>query len=85
MECCTGEALATVGGMGVLVFLLAVVPVSGRNDGFTMHLLRAESPGPNVAKLVPRIQKHGRNFIYFVHCIDGSRFSVFACWKKCLC
>ena len=32
-----------VGGMGVLVFLLAVVPVSGRNDGFTMHLLRAES------------------------------------------
>ncbi len=45
-----------VGGMGVLVFLLAVVPVSGRNDGFTMHLLRAESPGPNVAKLVPRIR-----------------------------
>ena len=45
-----------IGGMGVLVFLLAVVPVSGRNDGFTMHLLRAESPGPNVAKLVPRIR-----------------------------
>ncbi len=45
-----------VGGMGVLVFLLAVVPVSGQNDGFTMHLLRAESPGPNVAKLVPRIR-----------------------------
>lgn len=45
-----------VGGMGVLVFLLAVVPVSGRTDGFTMHLLRAESPGPNVAKLVPRIR-----------------------------
>ena len=45
-----------VGGMGVLVFLLAVVPVSGRKDGFTMHLLRAESPGPNVAKLVPRIR-----------------------------
>ncbi len=45
-----------VGGMGVLVFLLAVVPISGRNDGFTMHLLRAESPGPNVAKLVPRIR-----------------------------
>lgn len=46
-----------VGGMGVLVFLLAVVPVSGRSDGFTMHLLRAESPGPNVAKLVPRIRR----------------------------
>ena len=46
-----------VGGMGVLVFLLAVVPVSGRNDGFTMHLLRAESPGPNVGKLVPRMRR----------------------------
>lgn len=46
-----------IGGMGVLVFMLAVVPLSGRNDGFTMHLLRAESPGPNVAKLVPRIRQ----------------------------
>ena len=46
-----------LGGMGVLVFLLAVVPISGRNDGFTMHLLRAESPGPNVGKLVPRMRR----------------------------
>lgn len=46
-----------LGGMGVLVFLLAVVPVSGRNEGFTMHLLRAESPGPNVSKLVPRMRQ----------------------------
>ena len=46
-----------LGGMGVLVFLLAVVPISGRNDGFTLHLLRAESPGPEVGKLVPRMKQ----------------------------
>ena len=46
-----------VGGMGVLVFLLAVLPVSGKNEGFTMHLLRAESPGPDVGKLVPKMRQ----------------------------
>ena len=46
-----------LGGMGVLVFLLAIVPVSGKNQGFTMHLLRAESPGPNVGKLVPKMRQ----------------------------
>ena len=46
-----------VGGMGVLVFLLALVPLSGKNEGFTMHLLRAESPGPNVGKLVPKMRQ----------------------------
>ena len=46
-----------VGGMGILVFLLAVVPVSEQKGGFTMHLLRAESPGPNVGKLVPRMKQ----------------------------
>ena len=45
-----------VGGMGVLVFLLAVGPGEG-NKGFTMHLLRAESPGPSVGKLVPKMRK----------------------------
>ena len=45
-----------VGGMGVLVFLLAVGPGDG-NKGFTMHLLRAESPGPSVGKLVPKMRK----------------------------
>ncbi len=46
-----------LGGMGVLVFLMAVLPVSGRSEGFTMHLLRAESPGPDVGKLVPRMRQ----------------------------
>lgn len=45
-----------LGGMGVLVFLLAFTPSEGRNNGFTMHLLRAESPGPDVGKLVPRMR-----------------------------
>ena len=46
-----------VGGMGVLVFLLAIAPSKGNEQGFTMHLLRAESPGPSVGKLVPKMRK----------------------------
>ena len=46
-----------LGGMGVLVFLLAVSSVGGSDNGFTMHLLRAERPGPNVGKLVPKMKK----------------------------
>ena len=47
-----------LGGMGVLVFLLAVSPGGGDGDkGFTMHLLRAESPGPDVGKLVPKMRQ----------------------------
>lgn len=45
-----------VGGMGVLVFLLAVFPGDSKGSGFTMHLLRAESPGPDVGKLVPKMR-----------------------------
>ncbi len=43
-----------LGGMGVLVFLLALAPASG---GFTMHLLRAESPGPDVGKIAPKMRQ----------------------------
>ena len=46
-----------LGGMGVLVFLLAVNPGDGKGSGFTLHLLRAESPGPDVGKLVPKMRK----------------------------
>ena len=46
-----------LGGMGVLVFLLAIVPNGGKETGFTMHLLRAESPGPDVGKLVPKMKQ----------------------------
>lgn len=49
-----------LGGMGVLVFLLALLPTGSRNEGFTMHLFRAESPGPEVGKLVPSLRKTAR-------------------------
>ena len=41
-----------VGGMGVLVFVMAILPM---NDGHGMHLMRAEVPGPTVGKLVSRM------------------------------
>ena len=46
-----------IGGMGVLVFLLAISSMKGSKGGYTMHLLRAESPGPNVGKLVPKMKQ----------------------------
>ncbi len=46
-----------VGGMGVLVFLLAIAPGENKTAGFTMHLFRAESPGPDVGKLVPKMRQ----------------------------
>ena len=42
-----------VGGMGVLVFMLAILPLAG---GQTMHLMRAEVPGPTKGKLVPKMK-----------------------------
>ncbi len=42
-----------IGGMGVLVFLLALIPMSG---GSNINLMKAESPGPSVGKLVPKIR-----------------------------
>ncbi len=41
-----------VGGMGVLVFVMAILPMT---DGHGMHLMRAEVPGPSVGKLVSRM------------------------------
>ncbi|MFU0825946.1 MAG: Potassium transporter KefA [Lachnoclostridium sp.] len=42
-----------IGGMGILVFILAILPMAG---GESMHILRAESPGPSVGKLAPRMR-----------------------------
>lgn len=44
-----------LGGMGVLVFLLAVMPM-GKGKNSLLHVMRAESPGPQVDKLVPKLQ-----------------------------
>jgi len=42
-----------VGGMGVLVLIMSILPLSG---SYNMHLMRAESPGPEVGKLVPKVK-----------------------------
>jgi len=42
-----------IGGMGVLVFLLTLLPLTG---GSHVNLMKAESPGPQVDKLVPKVQ-----------------------------
>lgn len=52
-----------IGGMGVLVFLLAIIPLSG---GSHINLMRAESPGPSVGKLVPKI-KHTARILYIIY------------------
>lgn len=52
-----------VGGMGVLVFIMAIIPaLSDRN----IHLLRAEVPGPIVGKLVPRMRQTTR-ILYIIY------------------
>ena len=55
-----------IGGMGVLVFVLAIIPLS-KGSGESMHLLRAESPGPDVGKVSPTMRKTTRVLyaIYF--------------------
>ena len=72
-----------LGGMGVLVFLLAFT--GGQGKGFTLHLLRAESPGPDVGKLVPKMRSTasilyllyiGMTVINFLFLLFG-RMSVF--------
>ncbi len=48
-----------LGGMGVLVFLLAVMPM-GKGKNSLLHVMRAESPGPQVDKLVPKLQNSAK-------------------------
>jgi len=57
-----------LGGMGVLVFVLAVGAFGESSKGFTMHLLRAESPGPQVGKLVPKMKKTAE-ILYLIYMI----------------
>lgn len=44
-----------VGGMGVLVFILAILPLAGGEHN--LQLMKAESPGPSVSKLVPKLRQ----------------------------
>jgi trk system potassium uptake protein TrkH len=67
-----------VGGMGVLVFALAFSS-GDQGAGFTMHLLRAESPGPDVGKLVPKMKQTAKilYIIYFVMTVLDIIFLLF--------
>jgi len=52
-----------VGGMGVIVFMLAIVPLTG---GYSAQLMRAESPGPSFGKLVPKL-KESAKILYLIY------------------
>ncbi|MBE6985432.1 MAG: TrkH family potassium uptake protein [Ruminococcaceae bacterium] len=53
-----------LGGMGVLVFMLAIVPMSGDS----IFLLKAESPGPSVSKMVPKMRTTAL-ILYGIYCV----------------
>lgn len=55
-----------VGGMGILVFVLAFIPES--KEGSSMHILQAESPGPQVGKLVSKMQLSSR-ILYVIYLV----------------
>lgn len=53
-----------IGGMGILVFILAIIPES--NEGSAVHILRAESPGPTVGRLVSKMRASSR-ILYLIY------------------
>ncbi len=57
-----------IGGMGILVFVLAVMPKSDMKSSRFMHLMRAESPGPTVGKVVPKIA-HTSRIMYGIYIV----------------
>jgi trk system potassium uptake protein TrkH len=56
-----------IGGMGILVFVLIFIPES--NDGSSMHLLRAESPGPQVGKISSKMKVTARILYLIYFCL----------------
>lgn len=52
-----------IGGMGVLVFILAILPMAG---GQNIYLIKAESTGPEVGKFVPKLQKTA-GYLYIIY------------------
>ena len=59
--------------MGVLVFIMAVLPMSGEHS---MHIMRAEVPGPIVGKLVPRV-KQTALILYLIYAALTAAATVF--------
>lgn len=63
-----------LGGMGMIVFLLAVVPEARKSAGSGMYLMRAESPGPSIGKLTPHLRQtamilYGMYFLLTLLCV----------------
>lgn len=75
-----------IGGMGVLVFILAVLPLAG---GYNMHIMRAESPGPSVGKLVPKVKATAKILYLIYFFMTAAMFLILlACsmhWFDALC
>ena len=60
-----------LGGMGVLVFIMAIFP---QDSGRSIHIMRAEMPGPTVGKLVPKLRETAR-ILYLIYRHNGDRNS----------
>ncbi len=54
-----------IGGMGVLVFVMAFLPLSGAKN---LHIMKAEAPGPTVSKLVPKVRKTAK-ILYLIYTV----------------
>ncbi len=68
-----------LGGMGVLVFVLIFVPTSGKDTGSAVQLLRAESTGPNVGKLVPSLRQTARILYLLYFALTLTCFILLVC------
>ena len=66
-----------IGGMGFLIFMLALIPSMGNNS---IHLLKAESPGPSPGKIVPKIKETAKilYLIYFALTVIEGIFLMLA-------
>ena len=69
-----------IGGMGVLVLMMALLPSGGRDadSGRSIHIMRAEMPGPIVGKLVPRV-KDTAKILYIIYIVMTAVQVVFLC------
>lgn len=54
-----------IGGMGILVFIIAILP---KTESSSMHVMRAEVPGPTVGKLVSKLRASAR-ILYGIYCV----------------
>ncbi len=65
-----------IGGMGILVFVLAILPTSGAEN---IHIMRAESPGPSVGKLVPKVRSTAKILYCIYLVLTLVEFILLAC------